>query len=288
MSYTDEIGLQISRENLSTRSSHDSSSNESEVEFTDVIEKLHFAIDNVRQLKPWKDRALKAERSNRHLNSTIARLKSELSDTNYELQKWKKRAVRAEKENQDEVQKWKQQALQARSGINAGINESDDEDINDIDLLRVHDSNSFTNLASERDDDESTISTFRDESKSVREVTGNSFRNKWNNLVIQEEQINPAESVHEQDENSTIAAQELIHRYERNLYNHGVPDESSTVAAEEIMHNYEKGLFGPSKSQQDDSSAGAAEEILNNYLNMKVKSSERSCFISLFLQIYFD
>ena len=90
MSHAEELSLQISQDSLGEKSSHGSTIDESQVEFADVVEKLNFAIDNVRQLKPWKDRALKAERANRQLNSTVARLKNELSDTEYELQKWKK------------------------------------------------------------------------------------------------------------------------------------------------------------------------------------------------------
>ncbi len=284
--HVEEISLQVSDDSFGfgAKSSEGSkSSEESQVEFADVVEKLSFAIENVRQLKPWKDRALKAERSNRQLNGTVARLKNELSDTKYELQKWKKRALRAEQENQDEVLKWKKQAIQARSGADSR------DEIDDVDLLMVNSNTFTTNLASERDDDDTTISTFRDDSKSIQNVTGKSFRDKWNNFVIEDvKEVKEAQTeqtaVHQPDENSTVAAQELIHKYERDIFGTGVPDESSTVAAEEIMQDYERGHFSRPESQQsrpkshrsrpnseqDDGSTVAAEEILNNYLNMKV------------------
>ena len=51
----------------------------------------------------------------------------------------------------------------------------DDDDIN----LLPDETKTYTNLASERDDDNTTISTHRyDDSKSVQELTGKSFRDK--------------------------------------------------------------------------------------------------------------
>lgn len=228
-----------------TASSRDSSNN-SQIEFADVVEKLNFAIDNVRQLKPWKDRALKAEKANGQLLLTVATLKDELLDSEYEKDKWKKRAIRAEQENQDEIMKWKNKAIKARANG---------------EIEYRHDSrDDYPNVILGRDDDNSTIATNND-SKSIQELTGGSFRSKWKNMGFKEEK---------KDSNDID-----------DLYNPAV-DDNTTVAAEEIIENFENGmLFESSKRSRrgmgasDNESSIEAEDILNNYLSMKGRKNSR-------------
>lgn len=135
----------------------------SEVEFADVVDKLTSVISNVHQLKPWKDRALKAENLNVKLKIKISELTDDLETYMYEVEKWKKRAVRAEEENQLEIQKWRSKAMSGRPFMKDGRD----------DMLAI-------NLVSECGDDDSTISTHGNE------VAGKSFRSKWKNLDIKE------------------------------------------------------------------------------------------------------
>ena len=233
-----------------TASSRDSSNN-TQIEFGDVVEKLNFAIDNVRQLKPWKDRAVRAERENRHLSLTVATLKDELLDSEYEVEKWKKRALRAEQENQDEIEKWKNKAMKARESVE--IEYRDDSKV------QMRDEN-YPNLITGRDDDDSTIATNND-SKSITELTGRSFRSKWKNMGFKEEKKDVD--------------------YYDDPYN-PVSDDNTTVAAEEIIKNFESGmLFESSKGYRkgmgagDNESSIEVEDILNNYLNMKGRNNSR-------------
>ncbi len=245
---------------ISASSKGTKSSSNSQVEFADVVEKLSFAIENVRQLKPWKDRALRAERENRQLHLSLTMLKDELTDCEYEVDKWKKRALRAEQENQDEIIKWKNKARGIRSS-----NELRDDVLPDdeaIDMLGVDEGETYTNLVTEGDGDNSTISTQNDD----HGLTGVSFRSKWKKLGFAEEKRDP-----EQDDDESVALPVAL----------PVHDDSSTVAAEELVRSYEQGtMFGPKKSfgktmADDSSSAIEAEEILNNYLSMKGRFKSR-------------
>jgi hypothetical protein len=307
MARLEENSLAFSDDDSETKTlstaSKGASTNDSEIEFADVVEKLSFAIKNIRQLKPWKDRALKAERINRQLNQTVATLRDDLNDSEYEMLKWKKRAIRAEGEIQDEVLAWKKKAIKARMGKDIRDDDLDLELNNEDLLLNENENETFTNLLTERDDDESTISTFRDDTKSEQDVTGKSFRSKWNNLGFDEKQkpTTPTTSygVH-YDDGSTVAAQEIIQNVEKgNVFGSSSnpkqkstyvglvdvrADDGSTVAAQQIMQNYERGVSfraGQSSSTKakltipDDNSSVAAEEILNNYLNMKGRFSSR-------------
>ena len=260
---------EVSQENsINYKASNESDSRDSEVEFADVVEKLSFAINNVRQLKPWKDRALKAERNNRQLSLTITRLKEELNDSEYEAVKWKKRALRAEGENQDEVLKWKNKAIKARTTIEVRTDRKksnkDTRDDQDLLMAGVDDGETFTNLVSERDDDESTISTFRDDSKFGQDLTGKSFRSKWDNMGF-DHKPTPTHipvRVENNDGASTVAAQQILQNFERgNVFGSSKPERGN--------------LYGTSKVIPDDSSTVAAEEILNNYLNMKGRFNSR-------------
>lgn len=263
--YVEGTPLSISSKSSKSSRSNDSSSRESEVEFADVVEKLSFAIDNVKQLKPWKDKALKFERLNKQLNTTITRMRAELSDAEYELQKWKKRAVRAEKENQDEILKWKNQVRYARKTVL-----QNDFDKREDDDLLPDENETYTNLVSEKDDDNTTISTHRyDDSKSIQELTGKSFRDKWEKMGFNDIKESSA-SVRSEDDNSTIAAQELIKQYQKG---HGfspsrqIPDDSSTVAAEKIMKQLQGGnefTSSPRRAVADDSS-NASSGFMRKY-----------------------
>lgn len=227
--------------------STDDSSKARDVEFADLVEKLNFAIVDVKKLKPWKDRALKAESLNRKLTLTLSKLKDELTDTQYELQKWKKRAVRAEQENQAEILKWKSKVKNARESRTELLDNEEDELLND-------DGETFTNLVSERDEaeDNSTISTFKEErgrkDLKNKSPTGNSFRDKWKNIKFDEPVTNDDHSLKE--------------------------DGTSTLIANDIVLQYEVGVFGK-EQEPEDGSAVEAEEILNNYLSMKGRFNSR-------------
>lgn len=267
MSIADEASSYVERTPMSvSSSSNDSSSHESEIEFADVVEKLTFAIDNVKQLKPWKDKALKYERMNKQLNKTVNRLREELSDAEYELQKWKKRALRAEKENQDEILKWKNQVRYARKSI-----AEDNYDKRQDDDLLPDETETYTNLVSERDDDNTTISTNRyDDSKPIQELAGKSFRDKWEKMGFDEGKESSTSAREDNDDDSTVAAQELIKKYEReskfgSALNRDI-DDSSTVAAEQIMKQFEGGNgFTSSARRVADDSSNASSGFMRKY-----------------------
>ncbi len=216
---------------------------DTQVEFSDVIEKLNSAIGIVKILTPWKEKALKAELENRQLRASVNRLKDDLLDTEYEVDKWKKRALRAEQENQEEIIKWKNKAVKARTSK---------EIRDDIDLINIDDDDTFTNLVSERDDDNSTLSSRKDlKLKNVK-----SFRSKWRNIGFHEES---------------------------NVQDALIPviDDDTTVAAEQIIETYESGLemferkASHGRNKADDQSSIEAEEILNNYLQRKGRYHSR-------------
>ena len=190
-----------------------------EVDFADVIEKLTYAIDNVKTLKPWKDRALKAEQLTRELTLTISKLRDELNDAQYDLQKWKKRAVRSEKENQDEILKWKYK-VQANRKSRTELRDDDDE------LFKELGGETVTHLLSESDDN-SSISNHDNHSKSIVKLTGGkSFRAKWKNLKLDDEPSQPQKDVTDK----YVTVESVTHSEQS--------EEKSGVEAEEILNNY--------------------------------------------------
>jgi len=150
-----------------------------EIDFDDVVDTLMNTIENVNILKPWKKRALKAENLNNKLSLALSKLKDELKDAKYDLQKWKKRAVRAEQENQAEILKWKSKVKSVR--------ESRTELLEDDDTL-LKEGETLSNLVSKSDDDNEDQALKEERAKArakvINKLTGNSFRDKWNNLDI--------------------------------------------------------------------------------------------------------
>ena len=190
-----------------------------EVEFSDVIEKLQFAVDALTNLKRWKDKALKAERELHNLKMTVKSLRDEIMDSDYEVEKWKKRALRAEKENQDEIMKWKNKAIEARSDLR------DDSDLIDFD------GESYTDLVSR--DDNSSLSTHQD-TKAIGLGRGQSFRKKWNFDFTEKQQEDSLD-----DAEDDITVEKIIKKYDSTKFVvESRADDDSNIEAEKMLNKY--------------------------------------------------